>query len=72
VAAPFAEDRRAQAQTLDQLVERARKVGAFRAEVAAEGVRADVMDSVPPRGPARPAAPSTPRLVNLVLARMSA
>ena len=71
MAAPFAEDRRAQAQTLDQFAERAGKVGAFRAEVAAEGVRADVMDSIPPRGPARPA-PSTPRLVNLVLARMSA
>jgi hypothetical protein len=42
-AAAFAEDRRAHAKGLEQLVERARRAGAVRAEVTAEDVRVGLM-----------------------------
>jgi AcrR family transcriptional regulator len=73
VAAAFAEDRRAHAKALDQLVERAREAGAIRAEVTVGDVRVGLMAIASLRAlrPER-AAPSAPRLVNLLLAGMSA
>lgn len=73
VAAAFAEDRRVHAKALDQLVERARGAGAIRAEVTAGDVRAGLaaIASLSALRPER-AASSAPRLVNLLLAGMSA
>ena len=73
VAAAFAEDRRAHANALDELVERARGAGAIRAEVTAADVRAGLtaLASLRTLRPER-AASSALRLVNLLLAGMSA
>jgi hypothetical protein len=72
-AAAFAEDRRAHAKGLEQLVERARRAGAVRAEVTAEDVRVGLMAIASFRAlrPER-AASSIQRLVNLLLAGLSA
>jgi AcrR family transcriptional regulator len=71
--AAFAEDRRAHVKALDQLVERARGAGAIRAGVTAVDVRTGLTAIASLRA-LRPetAASSAPRLVNLLLAGMSA
>jgi transcriptional regulator SbtR-like protein len=72
-AAAFAEDRRAHARALERLVDRARSVGAIRAEVSVEDVRVGLtaIASLQALRPER-AASSTRRLVNLLLAGLSA
>jgi AcrR family transcriptional regulator len=72
-AAAFAEDRRAHARGLEQLVDRARRAGAVRAEVTADDVRVGLMAIASFRAlrPER-AASSTRRLVDLLLAGLSA
>lgn len=73
MAAQFAGDHRAHAKALDQLVERARGAGAIRAEITVQDVRAALMAITSLRA-IRPekAASSAPKLVNLLLAGMSA
>jgi AcrR family transcriptional regulator len=72
-AAAFAEDRRVHARELERLVDRARGAGAVRAEVSVEDVRAGLtaIASLQALRPER-AAPSTWRLVDLLLAGLSA
>jgi len=72
-AVAFAEDRRAHARGLEQLVDRARRAGAVRAEVTTEDVRVGLTAIASFRAlrPER-AAPSVHRLVNLLLAGLSA
>jgi AcrR family transcriptional regulator len=69
----FAEDYRAQAKGLDQLVERARQAGAIRAGLTPGDVRAG-LTAIASLRMLRPdtAANSASRLVNLLLAGMSA
>lgn len=72
-AAEFAGDRRAHAKALDQLVERARGAGAIRAEITPRDVRAALVAIASLRAiQPEKAASSAPRLVNLLLAGMSA
>ncbi|WP_328581861.1 TetR/AcrR family transcriptional regulator [Streptomyces sp. NBC_00370] len=72
-AAAFAEDRRAHARGLEQLVDRARRAGAVRAGLSVEDVRVGLTAIVTFRA-LRPekAAASTQRLVNLLLAGLAA
>ncbi|HEY1570575.1 MAG TPA: helix-turn-helix domain-containing protein [Pseudonocardiaceae bacterium] len=72
-AATFVADRRADEQGLRQLVDRARRAGAVRADVSVEDVRVGLMAiaSFPALRPDQ-VATSMRRLVNLVLAGLSA
>jgi AcrR family transcriptional regulator len=73
VALAFTADRRAQVTALEQLVERAREAGAIRAELTPGDVRAGLAAIASLRaGRPEMAAYSVSRLVNLLLAGMSA
>jgi hypothetical protein len=73
MSAEFAGDYRAQAKGLDQLVERARQAGAIRSGLTPRDVRAGLTAIASLRALAPgTAAHSAARLVNLLLAGMSA